>query len=86
MLTQNKNWNPKILLVKSFAETLFYAKKCYYDGHYHALGFGISDEDYDRMEQVLALMCPEHPILHCVGAPDDDVLIGLVELRKLIAR
>lgn len=78
------NWNPKILLVRSLAETLYWAKKCYYDGHYARLGFSISDESYDKLEQQMKLLCPEHPILHCVGSPDMDVLIGMADTRKLV--
>lgn len=79
-----KNWNPKILLVRSLAETLYWARKCYYDGHYSKLGFGISDEVFDGFESELKNMCPEHPILNCVGSPEDSVLIGMAATRFLI--
>lgn len=78
------NWHPKVLLVKSLAETLFWAKKCYYDGHYGVLNFGIADETFDKMETELSFLCPEHPILHCVGSPDFNFLLGLEATSKLV--
>jgi hypothetical protein len=78
------NYNPKILLVRSLAETLFWAKKCYYDGHYGFLNFSITDETYDKLEETLKSLCPNHPVLSAVGSPDFSFLLGMVETRKLV--
>lgn len=79
------NINPRIVLARSLAETLYWSKRCYYDGHYGLLNFGIEDRTFDLMEEALEQICPGHPILNCVGSPkSDDVLIGIVETRKLI--
>jgi hypothetical protein len=80
-----RNINPRILLARALAETLYWAKRCYYDGHYGLLNFGIPDEIYDQWERQLEYICPGHPVNECVGAPKSmDVLIGMAETRKLI--
>lgn len=71
------NEGPKLLLVKSLAETLFWAKKCYYDGHQ-----SVTDETYDKMEEGLKKLCPNHPILDCVGNPDFSYLFGMEATRS----
>lgn len=54
--------NPKVLLVKSLAETYFYCKKNYYNGHPT-----VTDECFDAIENGLKALCPAHPLLSAVG-------------------
>lgn len=71
------NPNPRILLVKSMGETLFWAKKNYYNGFPT-----LADEAYDSLEDQMKLLCPTHPILECVGDPDFSFLFGMEATRS----
>lgn len=70
---------PKILLVQSLAEAVYWAKRCYYDGHET-----INDEVYDKLEYELKRLCPNHPILELVGNPgdtwDNPGMMGTIQL------
>jgi hypothetical protein len=71
---------PVVLLVKSLAETLFIAKKNYYNGF-----TSISDEQYDALEEALKKLCPSHPLIaHAVGDVGWDWLIGIEATSFLV--
>lgn len=72
----------KALLCHSLADTLYWSKQAYYGGHY-GNDFSIPDETYDKMEDLLESLCPDHPILHCVGTCDD-AHISTVKIYKLL--
>lgn len=73
------NDNPKVFLVKSLAETLFFAKKNYYSGNPT-----LHDETFDAMEAGMKILCPAHPVLGLVGDPGFEILgnFTLVNTRE----
>lgn len=72
--------NCKVFLVKSLAETIFWAKKCYYNGMPT-----LNDEAYDKIEYELQKLCPNHPIIQkAVGDVDFDFLFGVEATRMFV--
>lgn len=54
-------------VVKDLAKLLTSCKFEYYNGD-----ISVSDEEYDKLEEMLTILCPQHPILATVGIPGDD--------------
>lgn len=51
-------------VVLDLAKLVTSCKHAYYTG-----ATSITDEDYDRLEKLLKILCPNHPILEVVGLP-----------------
>lgn len=54
-------------VVHDLAKLLTSCKHAYYTG-----AVGITDSDYDKLEYMLGMLCPNHPILQVVGIPPED--------------
>lgn len=53
-------------VVKDLAKLITSCKHAYYKG-----SDSVTDEDYDKLEEMIHYLCPNHPILDVIGYPED---------------